>query len=400
MVSGVVTRLLNHVRELSNAGDIVHIICPQANECLDVGVQVTGVKSFALPIYPDYRIGIPDRGLRSIVQRFDPDVIHFVSPFAFGFRCYDILAAETIAAPFVFSLHTLYAEYVKRYGILRPLSRALWWITKAYHNCADVNIAVSSVLRDDLIRRGFRNVHLWPLAVDTIRFRASARDDEMRMRMTGGEQHKSLLITVSRLAKEKNIAFLGKVLGEVPNSCLAIVGEGPERKTLERLFHHRPVRFLGTLRGDELASAFASADVFVFASETEGSGNVILEAMASECPVVAPRAWGISSLIEHGRTGMLYHPRNVAEAAHYVNAMIEDSSSITRAARQTVESWTWSIATAQIRSIYHTAIEECERRGIRPELDKRLAMYQMRLLVYAFRAWSAISKPCLKKGTL
>ena len=98
-----------------------------------------------------------------------------------------------------------------------------------------------------------------------------------------------MLLTVSRLAPEKNVDFLAEVLPAFPDACLAIVGDGPARPQLEQRFRGLDARFVGYLKGEELAAAYASADAFVYASETETMGNVVLEAMACGCPVVAPR---------------------------------------------------------------------------------------------------------------
>ncbi len=86
------------------------------------------------------------------------------------------------------------------------------------------------------------------------------------------------------------MSFLANVIRQLPGTCLAVVGDGPERAALERRFAGSDTRFLGYLKGEELAAAYASSDAFVYASETETMGNVVLEAMASGRAVVAPRA--------------------------------------------------------------------------------------------------------------
>src|SRR5262249_20655227 len=84
----------------------------------------------------------------------------------------------------------------------------------------------------------------------------------------------------------------------------------PQRGELEQRFAGLDATFVGYLKGEDLAAAYASADVFVYASEMETMGNVVLEAMAAGCPVVAPGAGGILSLLTHGATGFLYPARH------------------------------------------------------------------------------------------
>src|SRR5262249_24326523 len=145
-----------------------------------------------------------------------------------------------------------------------------------------------------------RRVKLWPPAVDGQLFRPEAASARMRARLANGQHDKRVLLTVSRLAPEKNVGFLADLLAQLPGACLAIVGDGPHRGPLERRFVGNNAHFLGYLKGNDLAAAYASADAFVYASETETMGNVVLEAMASGCAVVAPRAGGIPSLVDSG----------------------------------------------------------------------------------------------------
>ncbi|MHB1422165.1 MAG: glycosyltransferase [Gemmataceae bacterium] len=135
-----------------------------------------------------------------------------------------------------------------------------------------------------------KRVELWPPAVDGQLFHPSRKTAEMRARLSKGHTDKQLLLTVSRLAPEKNVGFLVEVLDRLPNACLAVVGDGPQRTELERRFAGRNANFIGCLKGAELSAAYSSADAFVYASETETMGNVILEAMACGCAVIAPRA--------------------------------------------------------------------------------------------------------------
>src|SRR5262249_28842456 len=149
-----------------------------------------------------------------------------------------------------------------------------------------------------------------------------------------------LLLTVSRLAPEKNVGFLAEVLRRLPGACLAIVGDGPTRSALEQQFAGTDSRVLGYLKGEELAAAYASADAFVYASETETMGNVILEAMACGRALVAPDAGGIPNLVSHGTTGFMYRPRDLAGAVELTRTLVTDErlrQRVGQAARQAIE---------------------------------------------------------------
>jgi glycosyltransferase involved in cell wall biosynthesis len=388
-IDGVVHRIMNLIRQLVNCGDEVLVVAPETKGCKDCPVPVIEIQSFAFPLYPEYRIGMPDRRLARVIKDFAPDLLHYVNPFAFGFRCYDVLHQAGVRLPSVFSFHTLYGEFVKKYHFLKPLSPVLWWLMKEYHNRADVNITVSSVMQRDLAERGFRRVRCWPPAVDGDLFHPGSRDLAMRARLTRGQHDRPLLLTVSRLAPEKNVGFLADVLAQCPEACLAIVGDGPQRPELERRFGGQNAHFLGYLRGKELASAYASADAFVYASEMETMGNVVLEAMASGCALAAPRAGGIPSLVNHGETGMLYAPGDLPEAVRYTRRLLADRPFRTRlgqAARDWVEDWDWSRSINQVRAIYQESIDQYQRAARQRTYRQRLAQLLMSALVSGFKS--------------
>jgi hypothetical protein len=114
-IDGVVNRTVHLIRQLVRAGDDVLVVCPEAKGCDQCPVPVVGVPSFSFRPYPEYRIGLPGPRAAAAVRRFAPEVVHYVNPFAFGFRCHDALWRARVRPPSVFSFHTLYGEFVKRY---------------------------------------------------------------------------------------------------------------------------------------------------------------------------------------------------------------------------------------------------------------------------------------------
>jgi glycosyltransferase involved in cell wall biosynthesis len=240
-----------------------------------------------------------------------------------------------------------------------------------------------------IMQRGFRCVELWPPAVDGALFHPGRKSAAMRTRLSGGRPDRRLLLTVSRLAPEKNVGFLADILSELPDTCLAVVGDGPHRPELERRFSGTDARFIGYLKGEELAAAYASADAFVYASETETMGNVVLEAMACGSAVVAPNAGGIPSLLSHGTTGFLYRPGGLADAVQLTREVLADDglrSQVGRAARRAVEERNWEQSVGRVRRVYARAIQEGRRPPARRTWRHRLAQAATLALVSAFRA--------------
>lgn len=393
-VDGVVNRTCNLIQQLVRRGEEVLVVCPQAEGSKTCPAPIVECPSFPFLLYPEYRIALPDNRLVQELERFAPDVVHYVNPFAFGFRCYDRLHRSGFQVPSVFSFHTLYGEFVKQYKLLRPLSHLIWWLMREYHNRADMNLTVSRIMQRELQERGFQRVEFWPPAVDYRLFHPGRKNPEMRARLSKGQSEKQLLLTVSRLAPEKNVGFLAGVMDHFPNTCLAVVGDGPQRGELEQMFAGRNANFIGYLKGEELAAAYASADAFVYASETETMGNVILEAMACGCAVVAPRAGGIPSLVSHGETAFLYAPSNRQEAVAALQTLLSNPGVRERmklAARETVEGWDWESSIDQVRQVYHNAIQHYDPTRAPLTSKQRLAGIVVSSLVFGFRGISGNS---------
>lgn len=390
-VDGVVIRTMNLIDELLAGGDDVIVFCPEVEGPRHSPVPIVEFAGFPFPSYPEYRIGIPDQRLPEAIRKFQPDIIHYLNPFAFGFSCYDVLQGAGAEFPTLFSFHTLYAEFVKRYGAMKPLSRVLWRLMRHYHNCAGSNLTVSSTMQDQLTARGFERVRLWPPAVDCRLFDPARNCPDMRDRLTARCDTRPLLLTVSRLAPEKNVELLAEVLKQLPGAVLAVVGDGPHRAALEHRFRHLPAVFVGCLRGEELAKAYASADVFVYASETETMGNVILEAMASGTPVVAPAAGGIPGIVEHEQNGLLFEPGNAAAAAGHVRDVLADPDRWQRlsdAGRESTMRCSWRNSANQVRSHYQLVIAS-HRHNPRSSLPARAAL---KSLVAGFQLMSRFTK--------
>ena len=172
------------------------------------------------------------------------------------------------------------------------------------------------------------------------------------------------MIYVGRLSAEKQIETIKPVLDNIPNASLALVGDGPYRSQLEKIFENTKTNFIGYLSGKELASAYASGVIFLFPSSTETLGLVLLEAMASGCPVIGANKGGIPDIINDEINGCLYNPEGEDDGKHsLINAtrkILKDHNKKERmriAARQEAEKWNWNQATLQLKKYYMKTLE-------------------------------------------
>ena len=247
--------------------------------------------------------------------------------------------------------------------MLEPL---LWELLKAAHNQATLNLCTSTAMVQELSEKGIQNTALWQRGVDTDIFKPELRDEEMRKRLLGNfSDEGSLLIYVGRLSAEKQIERIKPVLKALPSTRLALVGDGPYRQQLEKIFQGTSTTFVGYLSGNELASAYASGDAFLFPSSTETLGLVLLEAMAAGCPVVGANKGGIPDIISDGENGCLYNPDGENDGA---SSLIEatkkllgneiERTTMRQAARSEAERWGWAGATKQLRSYYEDVLDK------------------------------------------
>jgi glycosyltransferase involved in cell wall biosynthesis len=238
----------------------------------------------------------------------------------------------------------------------------------------------------DLDNHGIKNLALWERAVDASRFRPEARSQAMRDFLMNGQSAGRLVLYVGRLSAEKDIPRLRAVIDALPGTRLAIVGDGPLRHTLERHFKGTATFFSGYLTGEALASAYASADLFVLPSETETLGLVLLEAMASGCPVVACRAGGVPEAVQDGLTGFLFERADTKGLINAVKRALSgccDLDVICVRARQDVERRTWARATDLLREYYVDSIRNHppkKPRGPRSPM-KRITLSMLRTLL-------------------
>jgi glycosyltransferase involved in cell wall biosynthesis len=353
-IDGISNRLAATLPELTRLGHEVTIFGPRTAGDFP-GVRVIRVPSLPFPPYPGLEATLPDPRIAAELARLRPHVVHAVGPVLLG--AWGALAARSLGVPLVASFHTDLARYLPGYR-LASLERAVWGWLAGVHNLAHVNLCPSSVTQRELREHGVANVGIWRGGVDTVRFHPDQRSFALRDRLSGGRPDQPLLLYVGRLAREKGIESLAWVMDELPEARLALVGDGPDRIRLERVFAKLPVHFAGFLAGDELAAAYASADVFVMPSSTETLGFVALEAMASGVPVVAADAGGLRDVVQHGENGLLYDPSQRKAALAPIRELLASRGlrlQLARMGRKTAENASWEGETLRLVAAYEHA---------------------------------------------
>ncbi|WP_414512654.1 glycosyltransferase family 4 protein [Nostoc sp. PCC 9305] len=356
-VDGIVTRLRHTVDHLQRSGNQVLVIAPDGGITEHKGAKVYGVTGFPLPLYPELKMALPRPAIGYALEEFKPDIIHVVNPAVLGLS--GIFYSKILKIPLVASYHTHLPQYLQHYG-LGMLEGFLWELLKGAHNQAALNLCTSTAMVEELTAHGIERVDLWQRGVDTELFHPDLASVEMRSRLSQNHPESPLLLYVGRLSAEKEIERIKPILEAIPEARLALVGDGPHRQALQKHFAGTNTYFVGYLMGQELGSAFASADAFIFPSRTETLGLVLLEAMAAGCPVVAARSGGIPDIVTDGVNGYLFEPTADVQGALAATVRLLEQKQqrdiIRQNARQEAESWGWAAATKQLQDYYQKVI--------------------------------------------
>lgn len=368
---GIVTRLCHTLNYLqSKYADHLLVVAPQmpGAHTSYQDIPILRVPSFSLPFYPDFYLGLPvlNKHIRAVLDTFRPDIIQAVNPVG-GIGHLALHYAERQGVPLVASYNTDLPRYARYYGF-GLYESLLWSYLRWIHNRAALNLCPSRPVQEQLQAHGIQHVALWRSGIDASQFHPQWRSQAWRERLTNGNPHATILLYVGRVASEKRIDRVIKVLPQLPGCHLAVVGDGPAMPQLQGLAEGRPVTFLGTLKGKDLTAAYASADIFALASITETFGFVTLEALASGLPVVAARQGGTLDLVLDGHNGLLFEPDSTEQMVAALCCLAESPEKrriMGQAARQFVEdgAWTWEAATDDLRARYTQLVQAAAARS-------------------------------------
>lgn len=249
-------------------------------------------------------------GVARHVRRIRPDVVQLHS----GITWMGLLAR--FAAPraaFVLEVHD--APGSGRHGAMTDRAEG-WWVRAG----GATAVCHSSSVEAEVRRRWHPpdgRVVTFPLAVDTDLFRPRSAAERSEWRRSEGiPEDMVLVIVVGRLAPSKRfdraVEGVATLAAEGLPVGLVVVGQGALadqlREQADRLGAGGRVWFVGLRQGEELARAYAAADILCSASEYEGFGLTLIEGMATELPAVAVAVGGVTDLVVDGVTGRLVDP--------------------------------------------------------------------------------------------
>jgi len=347
-----VTHTIEQIRELGVPGFEVDVIGTDAG----VDRRLPAAAELELPFYEGMTLGVP--GLPDLVEALADggyDLVHVTAPGPAGIAA--TLLGRIAGVPLLASYHTELAAYAglrSDDGGIEAIARAA---LGAFYGAAGTVLSPSPAADASLAALGIdgSRVGRWERGVDTARFDPAKADPDAYP----GEIK---VLYSGRMTREKGVDLLAESFLRAhrvdPRLHLLLAGGGPEEGELRsRLGEH--ATFLGWLGGEELAAAYASADVFLFASSTDTYGQVILEAGASGLPVVAVAEGGPAALVENRHTGLLCRP----DPDHLAGSLLQLASSpllrqsLGAAAVNAAGRRSWDRALGQLGAGYRRALD-------------------------------------------
>jgi phosphatidylinositol alpha 1,6-mannosyltransferase len=278
---------------------------------------VIRVPSVGVPVYPGFRVGLPGSRARAAMAAHHADVVHVHGPFVLGAGACAAAVHERVPVVAVYA--TDLPAYARAYHTGAVGEAYAWRRLRKIHNAADLTLSPCTATAADLRAHGIERVAVWARGVDCQRFDPAKRSQRLHAELAAGAD--LVVGYVGRLAAEKRIDLLAQVAA-LPGVRLVLVGSGPAEAAIRRAVPSAV--FLGQRGGEDLASIYASLDIFVHAGPHDTFGQTLQEAAASGLPVVAPAAGGPLDLVRDGVSGYLVEPNSAAALAAAVARLAAD----------------------------------------------------------------------------
>lgn len=372
-VNGVVASVVNLRRELNALGHDVRVLTlsSSARSFCDGGVTYIG-SAGAGKIYPGarFRMAPAERLIRDIIE-WGPDVVHSQCEFSTFFIARKI--ASELDVPLIHTYHTVYENYTHYFSpSVKWGRRGVALLSRWMTGHTDCVVAPTEKVRTLLLGYGVkRPVCVIPTGLDLARFHGGSpeRSAELKRKL-GIPSGDMVLLSVGRIANEKNISELLRCLSALKDSSvtLLLVGDGPSRAEIEALARKLGVEkktvFTGMIPPSEIADYYGLGDLFVSASTSETQGLTYIEALASGTPALCRRDDCLAGVIEDGKNGWQYNSiGDFTKRAKWFAANRGERAKMSAAAALSAEKFSSKLFAKRVAALYKYEINAHGRRG-------------------------------------
>lgn len=378
-INGVVTSVETVAGELRAQGHQVFIFAPRYFGRHDPDPRTVRIPSIPFPFkqMKERRIILPWGGALCRFSKLNIDIIHSQVPGTVGWLA--LLVSWLWRVPHVHTYHTHYMEYTHYMPFPRSFStRAVRWIARHFCGRCQHIISPSRGMREAIRGHGVdAPISVVPTGID-LRLEHPERPlQDLFTRYGLGETRrvagKRLLVSVGRLGREKNICFLIRALTIIRQRHdvhFLMIGDGPDRREVEELINRLDladhVSLVGYAGHEDVFAFLRHGELFIFSSQTETQGLVLLESMAVGTPVVALSGIGVSDLLEND-TGGIATEKSMVAFTTAVNRMLEDPALVEEKRAQALgraREWCMENQVARIVDVYTAALADFKEHGL------------------------------------
>jgi glycosyltransferase involved in cell wall biosynthesis len=376
-VNGVSTSIETFRRNLQALGHTVHLIAPEYLTPSTDETNILRVPARSLPFDPEDRLMKYGWVMKRLEQlRAEQyDIIHIQTPFVAHYLGTKL--SRLLEIPCVETYHTFFEEYLHHYIPLVP-KKITSYIAKRFSRHQGNSLHGMVVPSHPMLHvlKGYGITSHTDVIPTGIEPQSFVPGDRVAFRHKYGiPQERPVLLFLGRVAHEKNIGFLLKMLVPVkkaiPDVLFIIAGEGPARESLQHevkeLGLTDNVSLLGYLdRHTELNNCYRAADIFVFSSRTETQGLVLLEAMAQGVPVVSTAELGTRDVLRDG-LGVWIAKEELNDFSGKVIKMLGDAEArkgLSASGREYAHSWSASRQAERMAGFYHSVLTPAELREL------------------------------------
>jgi glycosyltransferase involved in cell wall biosynthesis len=361
-VNGVAVTLAKLVQALGHRNHNVQLIRPRQTKSdlpmQDASLEEVLMRGMPIPRYPELKLGLPSK--KTLVNAWSvrrPDVVHIATEGPLGWSA--LQAAKVLKLPVTSDFRTNFQSYSKHYGV-GWLRKPIVAYLRKFHNATACTMVPTNELKRTLTENGFQNLKVVARGVDTQLFNLNKRNAELRQSW-GASDDTKVLISVGRMAPEKNLEQVLKCYEALrfmgDKVKLVMVGDGPLREQFQQ--RYPDVIFPGMLAQQTLSVYYASADLFVFPSQTETFGNVTLEALASGIPVLAFDCAAARDWVQPNVNGWLVAEDNPEGFAAQAVAVFKENGlleRVTQSTRLQVVHLDWDQIAEQVETVFWDAM--------------------------------------------
>lgn len=335
--NGVVAYLSNSLKLLSKKNDVV-LFAPGGKrlrvEHVSRRLRIYWIPAKAFPFYEGYRMSSIDyKRVSDLLKKEKPDIVHAHAPVLLGLQ--GLISAKRRGIPAIVTYHTHFPDYVPHLlngKLPKPFAEISGYTVKKMINhvfkMADAVTAPTHELANELRSYGLSNVVYLPNGVELKRFRKDRKKAAAFRKRFRISEDKEVILYLGRISFEKRIDVLLEAFKmiEKPDRVLVIAGKGPyldDLKKLAKALELRNVIFTGYLK--DISPAYATADIFASASDTETFGLTFVEAMHTGLPAVGVRRLGAKEIIRNGKNGILVRPGDISGFARAMERLLRNS---------------------------------------------------------------------------